>query len=395
MTRGFRLRASLALRTIAALSLMALCGAGNPAVSHFLTTQQSDPSTAAVTEGRKVFAEPAVAYAPKSYVCYKTQAPLEVDGRLNESGWRSAAWTDYFVDIEGEAKVRPRFKTRAKLLWDERYFYVGAELEEQDVWAELSERDAVIYEDNDFEVFIDPDGDTHNYYELEVNALNAFRDLLLLMPYRDNDKPAINAWDIRGLKTGVSVNGTLNKPGDKDKGWTVEIAMPWDVLRECAPNQVAPSAGDVWRVNLSRAEHRVQVKEGRYVKRTDAKGLPLLEENWVWSPQGVINMHYPEQWGYVQFSAKKAGEAKDALKAKPDEMGRWGLRILYYCQKTYFLNHGSYSDDVAALEVDALNVPGFKWPPEIKMVGNFWNAVLESSDGKIRLYIDQDGRITR
>ena len=56
------------------------------------------------------------------------------------------------------------------MLWDDQFFYVGAELEEPHVWATLTERDSVIFHDNDFEVFIDPDGDTHLYYELEMNA---------------------------------------------------------------------------------------------------------------------------------------------------------------------------------------------------------------------------------
>jgi len=349
-----------------------------------------------MAEGQKrAFLEPAVRFGPKSYVCYRTATPLDIDGRLNESAWKKASWTDDFVGIEGGGRSSPRFKTRVKMLWDDGHFYIAAELEEPDIWATLTERDSVIFKDNDFEVFIDPDGDTHNYYELEVNALNTIWDLLLLMPYRDNNKPAINAWDIRGLKTGVAVNGTLNKPGDKDKGWTVEIAMPWDVLKECAPNQVAPSPGDQWRVNFSRVEHPVQVKDGQYVVKTDSKGQLLLEDNWVWSPQGLIDMHYPEQWGYVRFSGKISGQGKDSFVMRPEEKGKWGLRILYYCQKTYFLNNGRYSDDVVALECDALAVPGFKWPPVIKMLGNAWNASLESDDAKIRLSINQDGRVVK
>ena len=57
------------------------------------------------------------------------------------------------------------------MLWDDEYFYVAAELEEPDIWATLTERDAVIFYDNDFEIFIDPDGDSHEYYEFEMNAL--------------------------------------------------------------------------------------------------------------------------------------------------------------------------------------------------------------------------------
>ena len=49
----------------------------------------------------------------------------------------------------------------------------------------LTEHDSVIFQDNDFEVFIDPDGDNHNYYEIEINALNTEWDLRLPKPYRD------------------------------------------------------------------------------------------------------------------------------------------------------------------------------------------------------------------
>lgn len=70
------------------------------------------------------------------------------------------------MDIEGDRKPRPRFRTRVKMLWDDNYFYMGAEMEEPHVWATLTERDSIIYRDNDFEVFIDPDGDNHNYYEI-------------------------------------------------------------------------------------------------------------------------------------------------------------------------------------------------------------------------------------
>ena len=71
------------------------------------------------------------------------------------------------------------------MLWDDQYFYVGAELEEPDVWVTLTEHDSVIFRDNDFEVFIDPNSDNHEYYEFEINALGTFWDLLLPPPYKD------------------------------------------------------------------------------------------------------------------------------------------------------------------------------------------------------------------
>src|SRR5690606_80496 len=132
---------------------------------------------------------------------------IEIDGKLGEKDWEAAPWTDLFVDIEGDRKPRPRFETRAKMLWDDAYFYVAATLKEPHVWATLTEHDSVIFHDHDFEVFIDPDGDNHNYYEIEINALNTEWDLLLKKPYRDGG-PALNEWEIPGLKKAVAIEGT-------------------------------------------------------------------------------------------------------------------------------------------------------------------------------------------
>ena len=175
----------------------------------------------------------AAPFAPRHYVAYRTTAPIRIDGRLDDSGWGVSPWTETFVDIEGDRRPRPRLATRAKMLWDDNWFYIAAEMEEPDVWATLTERDSVIFRDNDFELFIDPDGDTHAYYELEVNALGTPWDLMLIKPYRDGG-PAINGWNIDGLQVGVHVNGTLNRPGDRDQGWTVELALPWKILKEAA-----------------------------------------------------------------------------------------------------------------------------------------------------------------
>ena len=237
---------------------------------------------------------------PQHYLCHYTEQALTIDGRLDKPAWKSVPWSDDFKDIEGDSKPKPRFRTRVKMLWDDDYFYVAAELEEPHVWATLTQHDSVIFQDNDFEVFIDPDGDTLNYYEFEMNALNTGWDLLLDKPYKAGGK-ARNEWEIPGLKTAVHINGTLNNPLDKDTGWTLEIAFPWKVLGEYAHQHAPPREGDEWRVNFSRVEWLTEIVDGKYHKLPGKK-----EDNWVWSPQGIIDMHVPEKWGYVQFTRKKS-----------------------------------------------------------------------------------------
>jgi hypothetical protein len=341
----------------------------------------------------QAFLEPKVAFAPPHYICYRTPQVLTVDGRLDEPAWKGAPWTALFVDIEGALKPKPRFKTRAKMLWDGDYFYLGAELEEPDIWATLTKRDSIIFYDNDFEVFIDPTGSTHLYYELEINAFGTEWDLLLVKPYRDGG-PAVHAWDIRGLKTKVYCDGTINRPGDKDKGWSVEIALPWDVLKECAPDKKPPRAGDQWRMNFSRVEYHVEVKDGKSTKvNNPATGKSLPEDNWVWAPTGLINIHYPELWGFVQFSGRTAGDGEDVFRNRPEEAAKWALRQVYYKEKTNFLKNDRYSASLADLGIDKIKVAGYQWPPRIEATQNQWEAFLEREDGRGGIWINQEGRV--
>ena len=108
--------------------------------------------------------------------------------------------------------------------------------------------------------------------------------------------------EIAGLQSAVSVDGTVNDPRDVDRGWSVELALPWRVLGEQARRPVPPRDGDRWRVNFSRVQWPVDTSSGTYRKPKDAR-----EDNWVWSPQHVVDMHRPEMWGFVQFSEQASG----------------------------------------------------------------------------------------
>ena len=304
-------------------------------------------------------------FSPRTYVCYHRSGPIEIDGKLDEEAWTHIPWTAYFKDIRGEEWPDPEYDTRVKMTWDDEYFYVAAEMEEPHVWATIEERDAVIFHDNDFEVFLDPDGDTHGYYELELNALNTVWDLLLVRPYRDGG-PAIDNWDINGLRTAVHVDGTLNNPEDRDNGWSVEIAFPLSVLEEFGRG-TRPGDGVQWRVNFSRVQWHTNIENGEYRKKTDPEtGNPLPEENWVWSPQGVVDMHRPETWGFVQFSRKLAGKGEDEFHFDKAELVKWELRNLYFAQRRFRSENGRYARSLQELEQIGFITAAIEYDPEIK-----------------------------
>jgi hypothetical protein len=244
-------------------------------------------------------------------------------------------------------------------------------LEEPHVWGTITKHDAVIFHDNDFEVFIDPNGDSHEYFEFEMNVLNTGWDLFLPKPYKDKGS-ADDGWEIPGLKTAVQVNGTLNDPRDADKSWTLEIAIPWKAFGASARMPLPPRSGDQWRVNFSRVEWRHELHEGRYRRVPGTK-----EDNWVWSPQGKVNMHLPEYWGYVRFDDKAGG----AIPEDPTWSARMRLQDYYQRQFDFHKEKGRWAN---ARELPpgagiALRVPA----------DGMWRACME------RVCIRQDALVER
>jgi hypothetical protein len=333
-----------------------------------------------------------IAYAPEEYVCYQASIPLNIDGKLDEADWQKALPTNDFQDIKGNLKPKPKYQTYTKMLWDKDYFYFGAYLEEPHIWAKLTKRDAVIFYDNDFEIFIDPDGDSHYYYEFEMNAFNTVWDLILMRPYREDGNPKVlNHWTINGLKSAVNIQGTLNNPNDKDSCWTVEVAIPWKVLKEMMPKSLKPKEGIQWRVNFSRVHWHTDIVNEEYQKQKNDKGKNLPEE--VWSPQGIINMHAPETWGYVQFSEYQVGTKQVAFVPNPEEKIKWALRQMYFQQRQYYRTYQKYTDQLKDFTIPNVDIPNYKFQPEIKLTFTDYEIRSINPKGDYYWYIREDGKL--
>ena len=314
---------------------------------------------------------------PKSYSTRFTKKAPVIDGRIDDQEWELAEWSDQFVDIEGDLKPAPFLPTKVKMLWNDSCLFIAANIREPHIWANLTKHDAIVFHDNDFEVFIDPTGSTHKYYEIEVNALNTIFDLYLAKPYRNRGAASIG-YEVAGLRSAVQVLGTVNNPNDIDSGWTVEMAIPFRGLT--TGNGFKPPDEDaMWRINFSRVQWDTDIIEGRYVKRKNANGKNLPEHNWVWSAQGAINMHMPERWGYLEF--KKIEKSTENLKLRYAEQQKRYLWLLYYKQKQFQNTNGHYAATLKALGFDHSEISINERPNylQLKTTNGFFSATITGS----------------
>ena len=247
----------------------------------------------------------------------------------------------------------PQYRTRTKMLWDKKYLYILAELQEPHIWAYYTDHDQVVFHENDFEVFIDPQCNGRNYLEFEVNARNTLFDLLLPKPYRNGGVAQVS-WNATGFKSAVSIDGTLNDPSDTDKIWTVEMAIPFVALKTGLKSPF-PADGQIWKIDFSRVEWQSEIVNGKYRKKKDEKtGRDLSENNWVWNPTGEINMHVPERWGLLQFSANLVNGDKVVFRLPQEEEFRKILWLVYYKQQDFRKAKGLFALTLKDLTMPAI-----------------------------------------
>ena len=260
------------------------------------------------------------------YTAYRTTAPLSIDGRLDEADWRRAPRSPRFVDlISGRPTIHD---TRAAVLWDDVNLYVGFWVEEPFVEATLTERDSLVWSENDIELFV---AGKDAYYEFELNPLGTIYEALFVWeegyersgysrdPHLSREvegyKPwngvgfdkhprgprlGFFRWDLPGLRAAAHVDGTINDNSDRDRGWTAEIALPWasmGLLARGDGRALPPRDGDTWRMDFSRFnKYREAAPAG------DSGG-------WAWSAHGVWDSHVPELFPYIHFSTAPVGSA--------------------------------------------------------------------------------------
>jgi hypothetical protein len=209
------------------------------------------PLGCAATAERAEKAEDKPPLAVPKAECRWATDRIVVDGILDEVVWDNAQKVTGFAVFW--QKRRPRTKTTARLLWDARYLYFCAEMEDNDLCALVKERNGQTWNDDVFELFFKPSAEKLAYYEFQVNAANTPFEMFL--PSRGaGGYHRFGAGPKLGLESAVRLQGTLNKYDDRDKGWTVEGRIPWEAFKATGGR---PKPGEKWLFALCRYDYSV------------------------------------------------------------------------------------------------------------------------------------------
>lgn len=162
----------------------------------------------------------------------KTNASLQIDGQLNEEGWKQAVLVTGFVRNFPDDTAAAAYTTEVRLLYDDNNLYVAAVMHRnasKKYSVSQLKKDFIFYENDAFGLIIDPFTDKTNGYGLYVNAFGARRD--------------------EQVAAGTTVDATMdiNWMAEVWRGtdrWQVEIAIPFKYIRH--------KESATWNINFVR-----------------------------------------------------------------------------------------------------------------------------------------------
>ena len=218
----------------------------------------------------------------KTYLCKKTKEKIIINGDLNKPIWsklKSVGDLTFPWAKKGDFKQ----KTIIKLTWDDYNLYAGYLAYDFDIISQNRGTKGAVYNDDVLEIFIDPNPEDNQYFGFEINARGDLLDYIMLF-YRNSNRN----WSVKGLKYAIQIEGTLNNHKDKDRYWTLELAIPWKNFTEYA--KTPPRDGDIWKIALNRIDYNI------------IKGKKK-EEYSMWSPSRapVPDYHLRSSFGSVIF----------------------------------------------------------------------------------------------
>jgi hypothetical protein len=188
---------------------------------------------------------------PAEVVAAHARVPVVVDGELNDEVWqRSPA---YKLAVTWRANA-PRYPISEggtiQFAWDDKYFYMAGRLIDLDLVAEGNRDNTLLYGVCDLlELFIKPE---YGRYYWEIYGTVNDRKTTFFNPARGRNALPSKIVTLPGVITRAKARGTFNDWSDKDEGWTMEMAVPLEVLTGRGD---AFMPGAKWRVLVGRYNH--------------------------------------------------------------------------------------------------------------------------------------------
>lgn len=208
-------------------------------------------------------------------------SPPTIDGGLTDAVWQSALPVTLKDNRSGEAVIDPLLTTKVMVCHDENNLYLAFRCNDPDIWTTFTKRDEHLWEEEAVEVFIDVDDVPNNYVEIEVSPANVLFDSYITDPeHIDVAKTA--RLNLKGIRTAVQVQGTLNQRGDRDSGWTVEIVLPFEELLTERTREITDQT--TFKINFYRLDENNDMPRTAYS----------------WSPTGS-SFHRPSVFGKLKL----------------------------------------------------------------------------------------------
>jgi Carbohydrate family 9 binding domain-like len=211
-------------------------------------------------------------------VCRWAAQPPVLDGKLDDRCWQKAAVIDHFATFWTKTA---RAGTFAYLVWDQEALYYAASMTDAELRSFGTKRNDTLWEGDVFELFFKPDADKPGYFEFQANPRMLVFEMAF--PKRGGDPLAFATAAPLGSKAVVELKGTLDQPGDRDLGWTVEGRIPWSAF---AASGGRPKPGDEWLFALCRYDYG------------PAGTKPVLMSS---APLSEAKFHRYEDYGKIRF----------------------------------------------------------------------------------------------
>lgn len=209
----------------------------------------------------------------------RLKGKLTIDGKLNEADWASAPLAAPMVQTRSGAPGE--FFASARMLYDDARLYIAFNVADDNLKSPFQNTDDHLWEQDCVEIMFDPDDDAKNYFELQVSPRGVHFDTRY--DSRRNPRPFGHVdWDSQ-VEAKVVADGTLDD-AKSDRGYTVELAVPFAAFATGDPPATPPKLGTLWRINF-------------FVMDSRADGQRAVG----WSPPRVGDFHVLEKFGRAQF----------------------------------------------------------------------------------------------